>query len=60
VDEFRLIAAIKKILTQGPAAKDETRDPRVEIGIGDDAALLNVPAGKIVATTDTLVQGVYF
>jgi thiamine-monophosphate kinase len=60
VDEFRLIAAIKEILNQGPAAKDETRDPRVEIGIGDDAALLNVPAGKIVATTDTLVQGVHF
>jgi thiamine-monophosphate kinase len=33
----------------------------VPLGIGDDAALLNVPAGcELVATTDTLVAGVHF
>jgi thiamine-monophosphate kinase len=33
----------------------------VPLGIGDDAALLTVPAGcELVATTDTLVAGVHF
>jgi thiamine-monophosphate kinase len=33
----------------------------VALGIGDDAALLSVPAGcELVATTDTLVAGVHF
>ena len=33
----------------------------VALGIGDDAALLSVPAGcDLVATTDTLVAGVHF
>jgi thiamine-monophosphate kinase len=33
----------------------------VSLGIGDDAALLSVPAGcELVATTDTLVAGVHF
>jgi thiamine-monophosphate kinase len=35
--------------------------PDVALGIGDDAALLGVPAGcELVATTDTLVSGVHF
>lgn len=33
----------------------------VELGIGDDAALLAPPAGQqLVACTDTLVAGVHF
>ncbi len=33
----------------------------VALGIGDDAALMSVPAGcELVATTDTLVAGVHF
>ncbi len=33
----------------------------VPLGIGDDAALISVPAGcELVATTDTLVAGVHF
>ncbi len=33
----------------------------VALGIGDDAALVSVPAGcELVATTDTLVEGVHF
>jgi thiamine-monophosphate kinase len=53
MDEFRLIDAVARILRTGP-------DPRVEIGIGDDAALLAVPDGRVVATTDTQVAGVHF
>jgi len=40
-----------------------TAQPRgdVALGIGDDAALLNLPAGQqLVACTDTLVEGVHF
>lgn len=53
MDEFRLIDAISRALGTAP-------DPRVEIGIGDDAALVRVPDGRIVATTDTQVAGVHF
>ena len=51
--EFDLIDIIRA-RTQG-ARKD------VALGIGDDAALLDVPPGKrLVACTDTLVEGVHF
>ena len=33
----------------------------VELGIGDDCALLNIPQGECLAvSTDTLVEGVHF
>lgn len=36
-------------------------DADVHLGVGDDAALLNVPAGyELVVTTDTLVSGRHF
>lgn len=36
-------------------------DPAVHLGIGDDAALLTLPAGEaLVASTDTLVAGRHF
>jgi thiamine-monophosphate kinase len=39
-----------------PAGREDVR-----LGVGDDAALLDVPAGAtLVATTDTLVEGVHF
>lgn len=51
--EFKLIEAIR-----GRAARK--RDD-VALGIGDDAALLDVPADRqLVACTDTLVAGVHF
>jgi len=53
VDEFRLIDAIHRAV-RGRA------DDRVEIGIGDDAAVLAVRSGRVVATTDALVEGVHF
>lgn len=37
------------------------RRPEVVLGIGDDAAVVRVPAGQdLVVTTDTLVAGVHF
>lgn len=51
--EFALIDAIR---ARNPQARDD-----VALGIGDDAALLDVPAGRqLVACTDTLVAGVHF
>ena len=38
----------------GPPSK------RVTLGIGDDAAVLQSPKGNLVATVDTLVEGVHF
>lgn len=53
--EFDLIARIRARVQQGP-----TRDD-VALGIGDDAAVLRVPAGQLlVVATDTLNAGVHF
>jgi thiamine-monophosphate kinase len=49
--EFGLIAAIAAVLP---------RDPAPLLGIGDDAAVLRAPDGRVVATTDLLVEGVHF
>ncbi|MDP2229205.1 MAG: thiamine-phosphate kinase [Moraxellaceae bacterium] len=52
MDEFALI---RQFFTQGPTRPD------VSAGIGDDAALLQVPVGQeLVVTTDTLVAGRHF
>ncbi len=53
LDEFGLI---ERFFARGGAARAD-----VVAGIGDDAALLRVPAGaELVAATDTLVAGVHF
>jgi thiamine-monophosphate kinase len=49
--EFGLIAAIRALLPP---------DQRLSIGPGDDAAVLLVPDGQVVATTDLLVEGRHF
>jgi thiamine-monophosphate kinase len=49
--EFALIAAIVERL----GTSDD-----VLVGPGDDAALVSVPDGKVVASTDVLVDGVHF
>jgi len=49
--EFGLIAAITARLPSSPA---------VLLGPGDDAAVVAVPDGRVVATTDMLVEGVHF
>ncbi|GGY15159.1 thiamine-monophosphate kinase [Rhodanobacter panaciterrae] len=51
--EFRLIERIRELTAQ---PRDDVR-----IGIGDDAAVLAVPAGQELAVAiDTLVEGVHF
>jgi thiamine-monophosphate kinase len=53
VHEFELI---REFFASQPVTR-----PDVVLGIGDDAALLNVPAGhELVVTTDMLVAGVHF
>lgn len=49
--EFGVIAAVRERLPQGPG---------VLIGPGDDAAVLAAPDGRVVATTDVLVEGRHF
>jgi len=36
------------------------RSPRTLVGIGDDAAVLATPDGRVVATTDFLLEGRHF
>src|SRR5437764_4359751 len=51
VGEFGLITALSAGLPPGP---------RTLVGIGDDAAVLAVPDGRVVATTDFLIEGRHF
>lgn len=51
VGEFGLIAAVTARLPQSD---------QVLVGPGDDAAVLAVAGGRVVATTDVLVEGVHF
>ncbi|MGO0999974.1 thiamine-phosphate kinase [Lysobacter sp. CA196] len=54
--EFDLIARIRARIGAGLAPRDD-----VVLGIGDDAALLQPPAGQqLVVATDTLNRGVHF
>jgi thiamine-monophosphate kinase len=49
--EFGLIAALVAGLPRGE---------RTVVGIGDDAAVLSTPDGRVVATTDLLLEGLHF
>jgi thiamine-monophosphate kinase len=49
--EFALIAAIRALLPGAPAPL---------LGPGDDAAVIAAPDGRVVATTDLLVEGRHF
>ena len=51
VGEFGLIAAVVERLGTSPS---------VLVGPGDDAAVVLAPDGRVVATTDVLVEGVHF
>src|ERR1700683_3552373 len=51
VGEFGLIAELPGWLP---------RSPRTLVGIGDDAAVLATPDGRVVATTDFLLEGRHF
>ena len=49
--EFGLIAAIRDLLPSQPAPL---------LGVGDDAAVISAPDGRVVATTDLLIEGRHF
>ncbi len=49
--EFALIAAIGERFPAGPA---------LIVGIGDDAAVLRAADGRVIATTDMLIEGRHF
>src|SRR4051812_49486073 len=49
--EFGVVARIADRLAQGP---------HVLLGPGDDAAVVRAPDGRVVATTDLLVEGRHF
>jgi thiamine-monophosphate kinase len=56
IGEFGLIAALQNALPP-----ETTTGPELTIGIGDDCAVWTPPAGEsVVATTDSLVEGVHF
>jgi len=50
--EDQLIAAIRKVLSG--------EFPGVQVGIGDDAAVVEAGTGSTVLTTDMLIEGVHF
>lgn len=52
VGEFGFLDALLPTLGSGSAA--------VEIGVGDDCAVVAAPAGPLVLTTDTLVEDTHF
>jgi len=54
LDEFSLIDRIKT------AVRARAADPRVVLGIGDDAAVLDAALGRIAVTTDAMIEGVHF
>jgi thiamine-monophosphate kinase len=53
--EFGLIAALSGWLRYKSPA-----DPRTLVGIGDDAAVLAAPDGRVVVSTDFLLEGRHF
>ena len=57
--EFGLIAAVTAAMSA--ASGEVTGRPEVLlIGAGDDAAVLRTPDGRVVATTDMLIEGRHF
>lgn len=59
VGEFGLIHLIQEIIKQSSTASDPAWQ-RLLIGSGDDAAAWQEEGGVVLATTDTLIQGVHF
>ncbi len=64
IGEFELIGMLAETLeargsSTGADAKSDGM-PRLRLGIGDDAAAWDGPAGATVLTTDTMVDGVHF
>ncbi len=58
IGDFALIDRLARQLADTPVSPAAGR---VELGIGDDAAVLEVPSGhRVVATADMLVEGIHF
>ena len=53
--EAELIAAVKAVFESSLPA-----DPRLVVGIGDDAAVISQPKGQVALSTDIAVEGVHF
>lgn len=54
-------ALIERYFAPAPAARAAAAAAGVKLGVGDDAALLDVPGDhELVAATDTIVAGVHF
>jgi thiamine-monophosphate kinase len=61
--EFGLIAAVTAAMAAvsgQAAASDRVADSTLLVGTGDDAAVLRTPDGRVVATTDMLIEGRHF
>lgn len=52
--ELEAVALLERVLSRG------RRAPHVELGIGDDAAVLSFGATRLVWTVDACVEGVHF
>jgi thiamine-monophosphate kinase len=57
VGDLGEIAVVERILK---AAGSDVTASRVPVGAGDDAAVLTCPDGRVVVTTDMLVEGRHF
>jgi thiamine-monophosphate kinase len=55
--EFGLIRSIREMARRGGQGFNEDQ---LVLGIGDDAAVLKRPHGLLLATTDSMVEGVHF
>ncbi len=61
--EFNLIEKLAGAIAEDNAAciaRLDAKEFRLRLGIGDDAAAWDAPAGTQVLTTDTMVEGVHF
>lgn len=56
IGELGEAGILRRILGEAPDASP-VADPRVLIGPGDDAAVLAVGSGRLIATTDSLIEG---
>lgn len=57
--EFGLISVIKEQLELAAASSPAT-SPDLILGVGDDAAVVRAPDGRVVATTDLLIEDRHF
>ena len=60
-DDRRTIAAARRVRAhRGRSPRGRVQPATTVLGSGDDAAVVAAPDGRVVATTDVLVEGVHF